>query len=225
MPPRDKKSEEREAGVLVIGLGRFGSAIATALDSLGQDVLAVEKDAQLVAEWTGRLPIVQADATNPEALEQLGAREFGVAVVAIGTSIEASVLVTANLVDLETPQIWAKAITDKHGKILERIGAQHIVFPEADAGARVAHLVSGKMLDYIDVEEGFTIVKMRPPLEMQGFTLAESNIRRRYGITVIGVKSPGEHFEFAERETRVAASDIIVCSGHADLIERFAARP
>jgi trk system potassium uptake protein TrkA len=221
----DKKAPERDAGVLVIGLGRFGSAIAATLDRLGQDVLAVERDTSLVAQWSGRLPLVEADATNPEALEQLGAKDFGVAVVGIGSSLEASVLVTANLVDLGTPQIWAKAVSSEHGRILQRIGAHHVVFPESDAGSRVAHLVSGKMLDYIEIEDGFTIVKMRPPKEMQGFTLAQSNIRQRYGVTVIGVKSPGIEFQYATPETRVSANDLIVCSGHADLLERFSARP
>jgi trk system potassium uptake protein TrkA len=221
----DKKAPERDAGVLVIGLGRFGSAIGTTLDRLGQDVLAVERDATLVAQWSGRLPLVEADATNPEALEQLGAKDFGVAVVGIGSSLEASVLVTANLVDLGTPQIWAKAVSSEHGRILQRIGAHHVVFPESDAGSRVAHLVSGRMLDYIEVEDGFTIVKMRPPKEMQGFTLAQANIRQRYGVTVIGVKSPGIEFQYATPETRVSANDLIVCSGHADLLERFSARP
>ncbi|WP_206074389.1 potassium channel family protein [Antribacter gilvus] len=220
-----EKKPERDAGVLVIGLGRFGSAIAATLDRLGQDVLAVERDPDLVAQWSGRLPLVEADATNPEALEQLGARDFGVAVVGVGTSLEASVLITGNLVDLATPQIWAKAISAEHGRILTRIGAHHVVFPEADAGSRVAHLVSGKLLDYIEVEDGFTIVKMRPPKEMQGFTLAQSNVRQRYGITVVGVKSPGVDFVYATPETRVSSNDLLICSGHADLLERFAARP
>jgi trk system potassium uptake protein TrkA len=134
-------------------------------------------------------------------------------------------LVTANLADLGVPQIWAKAVSEKHGRILERIGAGHIVFPEVDAGERVAHLLSGKMLDYIHVEDGFTIVKMLPPSEMQGFSLKQSNIRQRYGITVIGVKSPGSDFKYATPETKVLATDIIVCSGHAELLEKFAARP
>ena len=221
----DKKAPARDAGVLVIGLGRFGSSLATTLDRLGQDVLAVERDEKLVAQWSGRLPLVEADASESEALVQLGAKDFGVAVVGVGTELEASVLITANLVDLGTPQIWAKAISAEHGRILTRIGAHHVVYPEADAGSRVAHLVSGKMLDYIEVEDGFTIVKMRPPKEMQGFTLAQSDIRKRYGVTVIGVKSPGVEFQYATPETRVSANDLLVCSGHADLLERFSARP
>ncbi|GGM33302.1 potassium channel family protein [Promicromonospora citrea] len=220
-----EKKPDRDAGVLVIGLGRFGSAIAATLDRLGQDVLAVEQDPNLVAQWSGRLPLVEADASNPEALEQLGGRDFGVAVVGVGSSLEASVLITGNLVDMGTPQIWAKAISAEHGRILTRIGAHHVVFPEADAGKRVAHLVSGKLLDYIEVEDGFTIVKMRPPKEAQGFTLGQSNIRKRYGVTVIGVKSPGADFVYATPETRISANDLLICSGHAELLERFAARP
>ncbi len=212
-------------GVLVIGLGRFGSSIASTLDRLGQEVLAVERDPELVAQWAGRIPLVEADATNPEALEQLGVRDFPVAVVGVGSYLEASVLITGNLVDVGTPQIWAKAISGEHARILQRIGAHHVVLPEADAGARVAHLVSGKMLDYIEVEEGFTVVKMRPPKEAQGFTLAQSKLRSRYGVTVIGVKSPGREFLYATPETRISANDLIVVAGQGDLLERFAARP
>ncbi|HZL01727.1 MAG TPA: TrkA family potassium uptake protein [Cellulomonas sp.] len=223
--PQVARTSKKDAGVLVIGLGRFGSAIAGTLERLGQDVLAVEKSPELVAQWAGRLPLVEADCTNPAALEQLGARDFPVAVVGVGSYLEASVLITGNLVDLGTPQIWAKAVSAEHARILHRIGAHHVVLPEADAGARVAHLVSGKMLDYIEVEDGFTIVKMRPPRETQGFTVAQSKIRERYGITVIGVKSPGVDFVYATPDTRISGNDLLIVSGHADLLERFAARP
>jgi len=212
--------------VLVVGLGRFGAAIADALARMGHEVLAVVRNPKLVQEWAGRLThVVEADATNPEALQQLGVKDFAIAVVGVGTSIEASVLATANLVDLGVKQIWAKAITAAHGRILERIGAHHVVYPEADAGERVAHLVSGKLLDYIEFDDGFAIVKMRPPMETQGFTLGESNVRRKYGVTVVGVKSPGEDFTYARPETKVSSHDLLIVSGHSQLIERFAARP
>lgn len=123
-------AESREAGVLVIGLGRFGSSIALTLDRLGHEVLAVERSSDLVHHFTGRFPLVEADASNPEALAQVGAKEFSVAVVGVGTSLEASVLITGNLVDLGTPQIWAKATSNEHARILHRIGAHHVVLPE-----------------------------------------------------------------------------------------------
>lgn len=216
---------ENDAGVLVIGLGRFGSALAITLEKSGREVLAVEKNPDLIEQWSGRLPLVEADASNPEALDQLGASEFPVAVVGVGTSLEASVLITGNLVDLGMPQIWAKAISAEHGRILRRIGAHHVVYPEHDAGQRVAHMVSGRMLDFIEMEDGFTMVKMRPPKETHGFTLAESDIRKKYGITVIGVKPPGEPFEYATENTRINRDDVLIVSGNTELLERFAQRP
>ena len=106
---------------------------------------------------------VQADARSMEALRQIGADQFQIAVVATGASIEASVLIAANLVDLGIPQIWAKAISQSHGKILERIGVNHVIYPEREAGERVAHLLSGSMLDFIQFDDNYVIAKMYPP--------------------------------------------------------------
>ena len=134
-------------------------------------------------------------------------------------------LITVNLVDLEIPHIWVKAITSAHGKILRRIGANHIIFPEFDAGVRAAHLVNGRMLDFIEFDDDFAIVKMHPPTETVGFTLAESDVRKKYGVTIVGVKTPGEDFTYAQPDTKVGPRDTLIVSGHTDLIERFAARP
>ncbi|WP_422936679.1 potassium channel family protein [Sinomonas sp. P47F7] len=212
--------------MLVIGLGRFGSATAQQLVKQGREVLAIERDQELVETWAPVLThAVQADATNIEVLRQLGAQEFQSAVVGVGTSIESSVLITANLVDLGIEHVWAKALTQSHGKILTRIGANHVIYPEADAGVRTAHLVSGRMLDFIEFDDDFAIVKMYPPKETQGFTLAESQVRAKYGVTIVGVKSPGEDFTYAQPHTKVSGRDMLIVSGHVDLLERFAARP
>ena len=210
--------------VLVIGLGRFGAAIAATLDDLGREVLAIEKDPELAGRWSHRVRVIEGDATNVDTLEQAGARDFDVAVVGMGTELESSVLVTANLVDLGIKQIWAKAISRSHGRILRRIGAHHVVFPEFDAGTRVAHMLTGRMLDYIEMEDGFSIIKMHPPREIQGFTIAESKIRERFGVTIIGVKSPGQPFEYTFPSTRVGPEDIIIVSGDSGLLEHFANR-
>lgn len=210
--------------VLVIGLGRFGSAIAVTLDGLGKDVLAVERDPALAQRWSHRFRVVEADAKSSEALIQLGARDFSTAVVGVGTSLEASVLITANLVDLGMKEIWAKATTREHGTILKRIGAHHVVYPEFDAGARVAHMVSGKMLDFIEMEDHFTIVKMVPPKDLIGFTVEESRVLERFGVTIIGVKSPGQPFEYTSPTTRIGAGDTLIVSGDTDLLETFANR-
>ncbi|WP_144791199.1 TrkA family potassium uptake protein [Kocuria palustris] len=212
--------------VLVIGMGRFGTATALQLVSQGREVMGVERDGALVQKLAGQLThVVQAEATDIDALRQLGAAEFTQAVVGVGTSVESSVLITANLVDLGVGRIWAKAISKAHGKILSRIGAHHVIFPEADAGRRTAHLVSGRLLDYMEFDDDFAIVKMRPPRETQGFTLAQADVRAKYGVTVVGVKAPGDDFSYAAPDTTVTARDTLIVAGHVELIERFAARP
>ncbi|MFB2596288.1 TrkA family potassium uptake protein [Herbiconiux sp. P17] len=215
---------KHDAPVLVIGLGRFGAATAGELDRLGREVLAIDEDERLVQKWSERVThTVQADAKNVEALRQIGASEFQIAVVAVGSSIEASVLITANLVDLRVPQIWAKAISRSHGKILERIGANHVIYPEAEAGERVAHLVSGRMLDFIEFDDDFALVKMYPPKPIRGLNLTESGVRSKYHVTVVGVKSPGKPFTYATESTVVSNHDLIIVSGKSSDIETFAA--
>ncbi|WP_233569439.1 TrkA family potassium uptake protein [Leucobacter sp. OH1287] len=210
--------------VLIIGLGRFGAATAGQLDRQDREVLAVDTNPALVQKWADRVThAVQADARNIEALKQIGAQDFQVAVVAVGSSIEASVLVAANLVDLGIPQIWAKAISASHGKILERIGVHHVVYPEAEAGERVAHLVSGLMLDYIHFGDDFVLAKMYPPRSIQGVPLKESAVRTRHRVTVVGVKSPGQPFTYATPDTVVGKHDKIVVAGSNSNVERFAA--
>lgn len=213
-----------DAPVLVIGLGRFGAATAGQLQRLDREVLAVDDDMALVQKWSERVThAVQADARSIDALRQIGAEDFQIAVVAVGSSIEASVLITANLVDLKVPQIWAKAISQSHGKILSRIGANHVIYPEAEAGERVAHLVSGRMIDFIEFDDGFAIVKMYPPKPIRGLTLTESRVREKYGITVVGVKSPGKEFTYATADTLISNHDLIIASGSTQDLERFAA--
>ena len=213
----------RDAPVLVIGLGRFGAACAGELDRLGREVLAVDPDLELVQKWSERVThTVQADARNIEALRQIGAQDFPVAVVAVGSLIEASVLITANLVDLKIPQIWAKAVSTSHGKILARVGANHVIYPEREAGERVAHLVSGRMLDFIRFDDDFVLVKMFPPKLIRDIPLNESAVRTKYNVTVVGVKSPGKPFRYAEADTVVSNHDLIIASGTNRDIERFA---
>lgn len=211
--------------MLVIGLGRFGAGAAGQLDRLGREVLAVDESQALVQKWSERVThAVQTDARSIEALRQIGAQDFSVAIVAVGSSIEASVLITANLVDLGIPQIWAKAISQSHGKILARIGANHVIYPEAEAGERVAHLVSGRMLDFIEFDDDFAMVKMYPPKSIRGVPLSETSIRKKFGVTVVGVKSPGTEFTYATAETVISDHDLIIVSGNSGAIEKFASQ-
>jgi trk system potassium uptake protein len=222
-PVPDPAEIPADAPVLVIGLGRFGAATAGQLARLDRDVLAIDDDPALVQKWAERLThSVQADARSIDALKQLGASDFAVAVVAVGSSIESSVLITANLVDLGIRQIWAKAVSHAHGTILSRIGAHHVVYPEAEAGERVAHLVSNRMLDFIQFDEDFALAKMRAPRSLRGVPLGQTGLRSKHGVTVVGVKAPGGTFTYAATETVLRDDDIVIVSGPIDDLERFA---
>lgn len=213
-----------DAPVIVIGLGRFGASTAGQLDRQDREVLVVDTNAELVQKWSDRVThAVQADARSMEALRQIGADEFQIAVVATGASIEASVLIAANLVDLGIPQIWAKAISYSHGKILERIGVNHVIYPEREAGERVAHLLSGSMLDFIQFDDDYVIAKMYPPRSIRERSLGDSGVRTRYRVTVVGVKAPGQPFTHATPDTVISRHDLIIVSGTSADVERFAA--
>jgi trk system potassium uptake protein len=216
--------KNHEDSVLVVGLGRFGGSISLTLERLGHEVLAVDANLELVQEWSTRLRHVsQIDATNESAMRQLGAEQFDIAVVGIGDNIEASLLSTGVLLDLGLREVWAKAITPAHGRILERSGANHVIYPERDAGERTAHLLTGRLIDYIEFDDGFAIVKMKAPGETFGKTLAEAALRSKYGVTIVGVKRGGEDFVHAVPETRVRDGDLLIVSGASHLIEKFAA--
>lgn len=213
---------EAEA-VLVIGLGRFGSALAEELHRLDTDVLAVDVDRDLVQEWSDRLPHVrQADATSVKVLRQLGAADFPVAVVAIGNDIEASILATSALIDIGVPEIWAKAIREEHGKILERVGATHVVYPEHQAGVRTAHAVGGRVIEWFQLDEGFVLSEIRTPPSLHGKNIAEAGIRDTYGVTIVCIKPTGGVFTYAEPTTVLGRDDLLVIAGPADKTDAFA---
>lgn len=215
-----KVSDKR---ILVIGLGRFGSSMSLELVNHGWEVLGMDSSPRLVQMFSDALThTVIADATDDEALRQIGAAQFSHAVVAIGTHLEESILATSQLVDLGVPDIWAKAVSRRHGRILEQVGAHHVVLPEHDMGERVAHLVSGRMLDYVELEEGFSLGKTKAPRELLGKSLRETRVRHKYGITVVSVKRLNEQFTYATEETVLHKGDLIVVAGRTEDVERFA---
>ncbi len=216
--------DHSDNNVVVIGLGRFGGAVAQSLVRLGHDVLAIDQNEELVQSWSERLThVVQADTTDSETLRRLGVQDFSRAVVGIGTDLEASVLTVLALAELGVKDIWAKALGPKHGRILERTGAHHVVYPEAAMGERVAHLVTGRMMDFIEFDDGFAIVKTRAPREAVGRSLGECQLRSKYGITVVGVKSPRMDFTYAQADTTIARDDLLIVCGPTRLVEAFAA--
>ncbi|MFI7577099.1 potassium channel family protein [Micromonospora sp. NPDC049497] len=223
-------AEVRTEPVVVVGLGRFGTALAMELVRRGTEVLGVDNRPKIVQALVGQLPhVVTADSTDVEALRQLGVAEFHRAVVAIGTDIQASILTTSLLSELGIPDIWAKAIDAQHGKILARVGAHHVVAPEHDMGERIAHLLSGRILDYVEVDADFAVIKTKPPRDVVGMPLRESKLRSTWGVTVVAVKPeagiggrrPG--FTHATPETVLGYGDLILVVGPVDNVERFAA--
>lgn len=213
----------RAESVFVVGLGRFGGALAQRLVALGVEVMAIDVNQELVDTWSERLTDVRlADGTNPTVLQQLGAAEFDAAVVAIGTSLEASILTTSALADLMNgPNIWAKAVTAEHGRILERVGAHHVVYPERQAGERVARVVTGQVLDYFPLDDGFVLVELAAPSKYVGVVLGDSDIRRHFGVTVVCIKHTGRSFTYATAETVLDAGDLLVIAGTVEDVERF----
>lgn len=208
--------------VLVIGLGRFGTSLAAELGELGVEVMAVDVSQDLVDEWADRIAHVRvADTTSASALTQLGALDFDAVVVAIGSDIEASVLTTAALADLGIGNIWAKAITSEHGRILERVGAHHVVFPEKQMGERVAHMVSGEVVDYFELDEGFVLAELKAPKSLIGVRLADSHLRDRFRVTVVCVKPEGGSFTYATADTVVGPGDLVVVAGTVEDARRF----
>jgi trk system potassium uptake protein len=217
-----KHKTNEAASVVVIGLGRFGTAVAQSLVAMGKEVLAVDENPELVERWADELThVVQADSTDEQALAQLGVGDFDRAVVAIGADIEASVLTVLALAEAGVADIWAKAITRKHGQILERVGAHHVVYPEFSMGERVAHMLSGAMIDYIEFDDEFSIARTRAPQMTWDKTLAQSAPRGQYGVTIVGVKRGGEGFTYARPETMVRRHDQLIVSGPTAKVEIF----
>lgn len=216
------KKQARGGSIAVIGLGRFGSAVARSLIRLGNEVLGIDRNPELVQKLSDSIThAVEADTTDVEALRRLGLQQMSRVVVGIG-DVEASVLTVLALTELEVPDIWAKAVNVNHGRILDRTGAHHVIFPEADMGERVAHLVIGKMIDFIEFDDGFAIAKTRPPWSMVNQPLAVASVRSKYGITVVGVKRPQAEFTYATPETVIQKDDVLIVSGQTELVERFA---
>ena len=216
------RSHKLDSPVAVVGLGRFGKSLALELVKEGVEVLGIDGDPKVVQSLASRLThVVEADTTDEEAMRQLSVQDFDRAVVGIGTQLESSILSASVLVNLGVPNIWAKAVSKAHARILTQIGVHHVVRPEPDMGQRVAHLVRGRMLDYIEFDDGYAIVKTRPPQSLLGLPLGESRPRSRHGITIVGVKRAGQDFTHATPETVVRDGDIIIVSGPQDRVERF----
>lgn len=207
----------------VIGLGRFGGSIAKTLSEMGYEVLAIDCNEQRIQDFSNIVThAVEADATDEQALKVLGIRNFDVVVVAIGDNIQASILTTLILKEMGVKKIVVKAQNELHGKVLYKIGADKVVFPERDMGIRVVHnLISSNILDIIELADDYSIVEINAGEYFAGKTLKELNIRAKFGCTIMAIKS-GDHINIAPLAgDRIHEGDILVVIGHNDDIKRL----
>jgi trk system potassium uptake protein TrkA len=174
----------------VIGLGRFGSAVAMTLTDLGQDVIGIDANEERVQKHADLIrSALELDANDERALRTAGVQDVDVAVISIGENIEASLLAVMLVKDLGVPRVIAKAVTTLHGRILERIGVDRVIFPEREMAMRVAHsLVVANVLDYIELSRDFSIIEMPAPDAFAGKSLKDLQLRNKYGLTLIAIK-------------------------------------
>lgn len=216
------KSGDSASTVVVIGLGRFGGALARELVSLDREVLGIDSVEERVQEFSNYLThVVQADPTNEEALRDLGVADFDAAVVAIGSSLETSILSASLLIQIGVKQVWAKASSEAHGRILEQIGVQHVIYPDKDMGKRVAHMVGGDQLDYVEIDEGFVMAKTKTAAAFVGKSLDQLGLRREYGIIVVATGKAEASYVAATPSTVLNEGDLLIVAGPKDRIEAF----
>ena len=213
---------------LVIGLGNFGSNLARRLFERGQEIIAIDIDEKKVTEAKDYVSeAVVADATQREALGQLGLDKIDAAVISLGESrIDASILATLHLRDMGIKSIIVKAISPEHGRIVERIGATEVIFPEKEVALRLAdRLSTPHVFEQVDLHEGYTLVEMMAPKELWNKTLKEAGIRSRYGVTVVWIKRKtpdGKETSVVPRpDDKVIEGDVLFVLGEEKAIEGF----
>jgi len=209
--------------VVVIGLGRFGSAVARELERLGHEVLAIDRDEQRVNDIAPDVThALELDAADEDALRGAGAGDFGTAIVAISSDAEPSIFATMVLKRLGVQNVIAKAGSLLHGEILARVGADRVVFPERETGLRLAHSFSvPNVIDYLDVAPGFGIEKIRPPKSFVGRTLGELDLKGRMGLTPIAVRRGQQVVVNPTREERIGEGDELILIGRDDKLDQL----
>jgi trk system potassium uptake protein TrkA len=209
--------------VMVVGLGRFGSAAARELMALGHEVLAIDTDMAVINDVSPEVThAVQLDATDEEALRAVGASDFAFAIVAISGHTEASIFATMALKNLGVGTVVAKAGTPLHGAILERVGADRVVYPEREMGQRVSHAVTiPHIVDYLDVAPQFGIVKLRPPDSFIGRALKDLELPIRHGLTPIALRRGAEVTINPHRDVVIARGDELILIGRDDRLDEL----
>lgn len=208
---------------VVIGLGRFGTSVAETLYNLGNDVLVIDIDEESVQNISNNVThAIQADATDEVALREVGVRNFDVAIVSVGSDIQASIMATILLKELGIKQVVAKATNAMHAKVLKKIGANKVVFPEKDMGVRVAHgLVFSNILEYIELSPDYSIAEFISPEEWNGKSLQELNIRGEFGINVVAIRREAEVDVTPFPTEIINKGDVIVAIGNVEDLKKL----
>ncbi|WP_028548901.1 potassium channel family protein [Paenibacillus sp. UNC451MF] len=207
----------------VIGMGRFGSSVAKTLSDLGYEVLAIDSSEQRTQEISNIVThVVQADSTDEEALRSLGLRNFDVVIVAIGQDIQSSILTTIILKEIGVPKVVVKAQNELHGKVVKKIGADKVIYPERDMGQRVAHhLISSNILDYIELSDAYSIIEVQASRTLVGKNLRQLDIRAKYGCNVMAIRT-GSHMNIApSAEDLIREQDVLVIVGKNEDLNHF----
>lgn len=209
---------------VVIGLGRFGGSVTKTLSSLGYEVMGIDKDERRVQEYASILThVFQADSTDENIMKELGVRNFDHAIVAIGEDLQSSILTTLILKDLGIKYVTAKATSDYHQRVLEGVGADHIVHPERDTGVRVAHQVTSKnMIEYIELSPEHSLVEVIAPSTFGGKTLKTLNFRAKFGCSVMAIRrKDNEVIVSPHADELIFEGDMLVMIGKNTDITRF----
>lgn len=201
---------------VVIGLGRFGSSVAKTLVEMGNEVLVIDRDPERVQDFAPLVThAVEADSTDEKALKALGIRNFDVVVVSIGDDIQSNILTSLILKEMGIKKIVVKARNELHGRVLNKIGVDKVIFPERDMGVRVAHsLVSPNILDFIELSEDYSIMEISAGKAFSGKSLKELNFRARFGCNVIAIKNGDRMNVSPSAQDVIHSGDILVVLGH-----------
>lgn len=208
---------------LVLGLGRFGTSMATALAESGHDVIAVDANEHIINEMSEHVAqALQADAASEEFLKKIGVKNFNATIVAIGDDIESSITSTLLLKELGANFVIAKAQNEVHAKLLNKVGADRVVFPERDMGIREANsLTSGNIVDVIELSPDFSIIETIIPESWVGKTLSELRVRTKYKVNVIAIKKGNEMNILPNAETIFTPNDLIAVMGKNEDLEKL----
>lgn len=212
--------------IAVFGLGRFGTAFAEEMTAAGHDVLGVDADFSVVQRMSDRLTqVVQADAGDEDTLKQLGLADFDAAIIGISEQLETSILATMLLKRLGVPRVVAKARNALHGDILERVGADRVVFPERDTGMRLAHAWSSLAItDTLDVVEGYTVARVSVPSELVGKSIDEALGGGRLGVSLLLHARGRRVAVYPSSQEVLAAGDVLMLAGQLGDLDRFFAQ-